>query len=170
MAELTPLERLQPALLDRLCDDEPEKAVEPRERRVLSRTQLREAVLRDLVWLFNATRPGDREGLGGFPQAAHSVLNFGMPVLAGETASTLDTVALESWVRDAIVEFEPRIDRASLEVEVILSDEWMHQHNVIGIQIRGLLWAQPTPLELLLRTEVDLETGHMELKDLSGVA
>jgi len=169
MAELTPLERLQPALLDRLCDDEPEKAVESRERRVLSRSQLREAVLRDLVWLFNATQPGDRAGFAGFPQAAHSVLTFGMPALAGETASTLDAVALETWVRNAILEFEPRIDRNSLEVEVVLSDEWLHQHNVIGIQIRGLLWAQPTPLELLLRTEVDLETGHMELKDLSGV-
>lgn len=170
MAELTPLERLQPALLDRLCDDEPEKAVESRDRRVLSRSQLREAVLRDLVWLFNATRPGDREGYAGFPHAAHSVLTFGMPPLAGETASTLDSVALESWVRDTILEFEPRIDPGSLEVEVVLSDEWMHQHNVIGIQIRGLLWAQPTPLELLLRTEVDLETGHMELRDLSGGA
>jgi len=170
MAELTPLERLQPALLDRLCDDEPEKSVESRERRVLNRTQLREAVLRDLAWLFNATRPGNREGFAGFPQAAHSVLTFGMPALAGETASSLDPVALESWVRDAIIEFEPRIDRGSLEVEVVLSDEWMHQHNVIGIQIRGLLWAQPTPLELLLRTEVDLETGHMELRDLSGVS
>ena len=126
-------------------------------------------MLRDLVWLFNATRPDAREGFDSFPQAAHSVLNFGMPALAGETASTLDTVALETRVRDAILEFEPRIDHGSLEVEVVLSDEWMSQHNVIGIQIRGLLWAQPTPLELLLRTEVDLETGHMELKDLSGV-
>lgn len=169
MAELTPLERLQPALLDRLCDDEPDKAVESRERRILNRSQLREAVLRDLAWLFNATRPGDRDGFAAFPQAANSVLTFGMPALAGETASTLDPQALETWVRDAILAFEPRIDRSSLEVEVVLSDEWMHQHNVIGIQIRGLLWAQPTPLELLLRTEVDLETGHMELKDLSGV-
>jgi len=169
MAELTPLERLQPALLDRLCDDEPDKTVESRDHRILNRSQLREAVLRDLAWLFNATRPGDRDGFAAFPQAAHSVLTFGMPVLAGETASTLDPVALETSVRDAILEFEPRIDRSSLEVEVILAEEWMHQHNVIGIQIRGLLWAQPTPLELLLRTEVDLETGHMELKDLSGV-
>ena len=57
MAEpLTPQDRLQPALLDRLTDDEPDKKLEPREHRVLSKSRLRQAVLRDLAWLFNATR------------------------------------------------------------------------------------------------------------------
>ena len=37
MAELTPQERLQPALLDRLTDDEPDKKQEPREQRVMSK-------------------------------------------------------------------------------------------------------------------------------------
>ena len=55
MAELTPQERLQPALLDRLTDDNPESQVEPREMRVMSRNRMREAVLRDLSWLFNTT-------------------------------------------------------------------------------------------------------------------
>ncbi|HJX53099.1 MAG TPA: type VI secretion system baseplate subunit TssE, partial [Polyangia bacterium] len=36
MAELTPKERLQPSLLDRLTDDDPGRATEPRESRVLS--------------------------------------------------------------------------------------------------------------------------------------
>ena len=57
MAELTPLERLQPALLDRLSDDAPQVKVESREARVISRQRFRQAVLRDLAWLFNATRP-----------------------------------------------------------------------------------------------------------------
>ena len=36
MAELTPKERLQPSLLDRLTDDEPEQQQESRDKRVLS--------------------------------------------------------------------------------------------------------------------------------------
>ena len=36
-----PQERLQPALLDRLTDDEPDKKLEPREQRVMSKTPLR---------------------------------------------------------------------------------------------------------------------------------
>jgi len=167
MAELTPLERLQPALLDRLCDDEPDKKVEARERRVLNRTQLREGVLRDLAWLFNATRPSEREGFSDYPEAARSVLNFGLPPLSGESAASLDAMALETRVREAILQFEPRIDPDTLEVEVLMSEERLEQHNLIGIQIRGNMWAQPVPLELLLRTEMDLETGRVELSDLS---
>jgi type VI secretion system protein ImpF len=168
MAELTPLERLQPALLDRLCDDEPDKRVESRDKRILNRNQLRAAVLRDLAWLLNSTRPSEREGIGQYPDAARSVINYGLPALAGETASSVDTVELERRVRDAIVEFEPRIDADSLVVEVMLSEDWMHQHNLIGLQIRAKLWAQPVPLDLLLRTEMDLETGWVKVHDLSG--
>ena len=74
MAEqLTPQERLQPALLDRLTDDEPDKKQELRERRVLSKAQLRQAVLRDLVWLFNATKLERGSELAKMPDgAAHA--------------------------------------------------------------------------------------------------
>ncbi len=64
--QLLPQDRLQPALLDRLTDDEPDKKQEPREARVLSKSRLRQSVLRDLAWLFNATRleAVDRSGEG----------------------------------------------------------------------------------------------------------
>ena len=48
MAELTPSERLQPCLLDRLTDDHPEEVKESRDQRVVSMRRYREAVLRDL--------------------------------------------------------------------------------------------------------------------------
>lgn len=168
MAELTAQERLQPALLDRLTDDEPDKKQESRERRVITKQRLRQAVLRDLAWLFNATRPSEREGIGGYPYVAHSVLNFGLPALSGETASTLDVLGLEARIREAIIDFEPRIDATTLQVEALATEMQMDQHNVISVQIRGNLWAQPVPLEMLLRTEVDLETGSVEIRDLAG--
>src|SRR4051812_16975603 len=72
-----PEERLQPALLDRLTDDEPGKKVEPREARVFSKRRLRQAVLRDLAWLFNATRLESTEDLSRTPLVRGSVVNFG---------------------------------------------------------------------------------------------
>ena len=168
MAELTMQERLQPALLDRLTDDEPDKKQEPREKRLITKQKLRQAVLRDLAWLFNATRPSDREGLGDFPYVERSVLNFGLPSLSGETASTLDVIGLEGRIRQAIIDFEPRIDASTLQVEAPVSELQMDHHNVISVQIRGNLWAQPVPLEMLLRTEVDLETGSVEIRDLAA--
>src|SRR5215813_10966396 len=84
---LAPQERLQPALLDRLTDDEPDKKVEPREARVLSKRRLRESVLRDLTWLFNATQLEAVNPLAKAPYVRKSVLNFGLPELSGNTAS-----------------------------------------------------------------------------------
>ena len=46
----------------------------------------------------------------------------------------------------------------------------LETHNVIEFEIRGFLWAQPVPLELLLRTQLDLEVGQVLVKDASGTA
>jgi type VI secretion system protein ImpF len=74
-------DRLQPALLDRLTDEAPqERRVESDERRVMTKGQLREAVLRDLRWLFNAVQPLSRD-IARHPRLAGSVLNFGLPPL-----------------------------------------------------------------------------------------
>jgi len=166
MADLTPKERLQPALLDRLIDTEPDKKQEPRESRLITKKRLHEAVLRDLAWLFNCTRLGGEVETAGYDYARRSVINFGLPALSGETASTLDMVNLEETVKQAILDFEPRIMPASLQVEALASASMLEQHNIVSIQIRGNLWAHPIPIELLLRTDVDLETGAVEIRDL----
>jgi type VI secretion system protein ImpF len=75
MAELTARDRLQPSLLDRLTDLEPEKKVEPRERRVLSMRALRQSVQRDLAWLLNANGLASVQDLTGYPYVATSCLS-----------------------------------------------------------------------------------------------
>jgi type VI secretion system protein ImpF len=167
MAELTPRERLQPSLLDRLTDDDPASKVEPRERRVLSPSQLRECVRRDLTWLFNTTQPGSTiPGLAEAPLASGSVVNFGIPDLAGRTASTVDLSALERLLRQAIWDFEPRLVRGSVKVRGLLDDRAM-SHNAISFAIEAELWAQPMPLQLFLRTQVDLEDGRVLVSEMS---
>ena len=168
MAEqLTPQERLQPALLDRLTDDEPDKKQELRELRVMSKSRLRQAVLRDLAWLFNATRLERGDDMAHLPDARRSVINFGLPAHSGQTASTLDIQDLERDLRQAILDYEPRILADTLEVRAIVEMTELDRHNVLGIQIHGQLWAQPIPLELLIRTEIDLETGKVQIADLA---
>jgi type VI secretion system protein ImpF len=166
--QLTPQERLQPALLDRLTDQEPDKKLEPREHRVMSKSRMRQAVLRDLAWLFNATRLEAEAGLANAPFARKSVLNYGLPALSGRLASSLEVVDLERAVRQAILDFEPRILPNSLQVRALVELSELDHHNVIGIEIRGQLWAQPVAVELLLHTEIDLETGKVQLSDLAA--
>jgi type VI secretion system protein ImpF len=178
MPELTPQDRLQPALLDRLTDEQPDRTQETRERRVMSKAQLKQAVLRDLAWLFNSTRiertpsPSDfrlplGDDLADAPEARRSVINYGLPALSGRAAVSMDIVELERAIRQAIIDFEPRILASTLRVKAIVAASAVDHHNVIGVQIHGQLWSQPVPLELLVRTEIDLETGKVEIADLA---
>ena len=164
--QILPQDRLQPALLDRLTDDEPDRKQEPREARVLSRTRMRQSVLRDLAWLFNATRLESGTDLSPAPYVRRSVLNFGLPAMSGKVASSLDVTDLTRAIREAILSFEPRILPATLEINTLLEGGDLDHHNVLGVEIHGQLWAQPVPLEFLVRTDFDLETGKVKITDL----
>jgi type VI secretion system protein ImpF len=169
MAELTQQERLQPCLLDRLTDDDPDKKQESRDLRVVSLRRLREGVLRDLGWLLNATNMAVLEDLSEYPQVERSVLNYGMPALAGSLASSIDIDEFERRLYQAIVDFEPRILRDTLKVRLAVQTEQM-SHNAMTFEIEGQLWAQPVPQRLYLKTEIDLELGEVKLSDYSGGA
>ena len=167
MAELLSQERLQPSLLDRLTDDEPLQHQESRERRVLSITKLREVVLRDLAWLLNTSRLGDPASLADYPFVAKSVLNYGAPDLTGTTASSLDAEDVALLVRQSIIDFEPRILPRSVRVRTVVAEDQMNK-NAVAFEIEGELWAQPVPLRLFMKTEVDLETGNYTVRELFG--
>lgn len=164
MAELTPQERLQPALLDRLTDDEPERQVESREQRVLSMQRLRAALLRDLAWLLNTGHLETVEDLEAYPEVRRSVLNYGIPDLTGLSIAGADSVAIEKAVRQAIASFEPRISPESLTVTVHTPKDGAGRNAMI-FRIEGELWARPTPQALYLKTEVDLETGNVTVSE-----
>jgi type VI secretion system protein ImpF len=168
MADLAVQERLQPALLDRLVDDAPHQKRESDSQRTLSRQALRAAMLRDMGWLFNAVSMGLPLDDKRHPHAARSVLNYGLPMLSGQFTSSIQRVSMEQALRDAIVQFEPRILPRTLKVELVMEGSALDSHNRIGLNIQGMLWAQPVPLEFLLRSRIDLEEGRLELEDDSA--
>lgn len=155
MAEALSRDRLYPSLLDRLVDEEPGRATEARENRAASLQKLRENVLRDLNWLFNATQSS--LDLQDDPVLVGSVINYGMPPLAGRPASQYDMTELARALREVILRFEPRIIAHTLQVSAERSRT--DSHNVLGFRIEGQLWSQPIPLEIYMRTEIDLESG-----------
>ncbi len=167
MAELSYQERMQPSLLDRLTDDDPDKTKESRTKRVLSVRQLRATVLRDLAWLLNTSNLESAVDLTDHPAVGSSVVNYGVPEFTGLTSASVEAEDLERDVKQAVVNFEPRIRAETLEVRVIPNEETTHS-NCIAFEIKGELWARPIPLELFLMTEVDLETGSMATVDAGG--
>lgn len=156
MPEQTPIEKLQPCLLDRLTDDEPDKRDESRVQRVISLQKYRRGVLRDLEWLFNASawlrsEDGSCE-LEDYPEAMRSVINYGIRQLCGLTAPNLDR--LQEELAQALAVFEPRLTARNLAIRADVD------HNVVTFDIEGELWANPLPEHLHLKTTVDLETGQ----------
>jgi type VI secretion system protein ImpF len=163
MADLAPHERLLPFLLDRLTDDDPATRMESREKRMVSFRQFHKAILRDLTWLLNTPCKTERDELDQFPEVARSVLNFGVPDLTGMTQSDITPQLIERRLRQAIQQYEPRIPRDSLNVRVIQNAGV--PGNTLSVEIRGLVWAQPLPESLFVKTDVDLETGLCNLQD-----
>jgi type VI secretion system protein ImpF len=123
--------------------------------------------LRDLNWLFNATQHEDAM-FKDHPAIQQSVLNFGIPALAGRPSSALRMRGVEESLRRSIVEFEPRLNPESVRVRAESGGDGQSSHNVVSFRIEAQLWAQPYPLALLLRTELDLESGASRVLETSG--
>lgn len=167
MAELTQKERLQPSLLDRLTDDEPGQLQEPRDKRVLSMHKLRQSVFRDISWLLNADSLETVENLDDYPEVAASVVNYGIKSLSGSTVSGSNLAQIERNVKQAILQFEPRILPNTLNIQMTSSEDKMNRLAMV-FDIEADLWAQPLPLHLYLRTEINKMTGDVNLRDLGG--
>ena len=160
-------DRLQPSLLDRLTDLEPDKKLELSSQQVLSQKQFKDAVIRDLGWLLNSVSLECVFDLGAYPEVRHSVLNYGLPDISGHTASSVDTVMLEKTLHRAISEFEPRIIQHSLKVRVRSNPDDM-SHNSLVFEIEGVVFGQPLPFQVVLRSELDLESGEFSVNEDSG--
>ena len=131
---------------------------------VSSLQEIRACVKRDLDWLLNASQYSPQADLDGYPDVASSVLNYGMPDLTGKTVSGFDQSHLDRLLKQVIVNYEPRIIRRTLSVQVI-ADKTMFDHNALAFDIEGELWAEPQPLHLHLRTEFELEDGSVSVFD-----
>ena len=164
MAELNPRDRLQPFLLDRLTDDTPGAVKESRDRGVMSPQQLKAALLRDLGNLLNTPAPTVAEGIAEFPNVAASVLNYGVPDMTGKTASGVASSALERDILRAIQAFEPRLEKKSVSVR-LRDAEVGPNPNALVLEIKGQVMANSLPESLYIKTELDLETGQMSIRD-----
>jgi type VI secretion system protein ImpF len=163
LAALTPKEKLQPSLLDRLTDVRPDVRTSNGVPRVLTVEELRDGVRRDLAALFNATALEMVEDLTDFPNVQRSTLNFGIVDMSGRTASGMDLKELERSLSRAIHEFEPRLMDDTVK---IVSEAYnAKSHNTMVATIEADLWSQPLPQKLMLRTELDLENGEVKLQE-----
>jgi len=153
---------IQPCLLDRLCDDDPKSTKESNLERSISMSQFRDAVLRDLGWLLNASAHSESE-LEDFPAVQDSVVNYGIRELSGVICSSIDPYEFAKYIEERLRVFEPRLDPRKLRVHMI-EVEHPEESTTLKFEITGDVWARPLPEPFYAMTEVDLETGALILQ------
>ena len=163
MTDLIISENLQPSLLDRLTDMQPDRQQESRDARTLNFRRLKQSVVRDLEWLFNTGSLSPAEDLSNFPEVARSVLNYGVSGLVGSHISSVEPERLIKMLRQAVIDFEPRILPATLSIRIIEAEDDRFK-NSLAFEIEGQLWAHPLPEHLYVRTTMDLELRTFAMK------
>jgi type VI secretion system protein ImpF len=131
----------------------------------MSMGRLREAVLRDLRWLFNASGIDDVVDLEPYAEVSRSVLNYGLRSLAGRPVSSIDPGEVARRIRDSISFFEPRLSRIRVTPE---TQDTPGEGMTISFLVEAELWGQPVAQQLSLRTSIDVETGDVAVSDRPG--
>lgn len=167
MGDLSVADRLQPALLDRLTDERPDEKVESRDRRVMNMAQLRRGILRDLQWLLNCQSRPFGDDIYDYPNAATSVLNYGLPDTTGQSITGRRRDEVRGHVQRAIEQFEPRLVDHSLQVNVV-EDGADSSRVKLVFEISGEICPLPMPESLFVRTELDMELGQWRIGDVEG--
>jgi type VI secretion system protein ImpF len=162
MADKMMSERLQPSLLDRLTDDDPTNPREGRDARVIDIRRLRDIIQRDLGWLLNTTNNDSWIVASRNPLAAKSVLNYGVHDVAGDFANKDKALSVRKSIIACIETFEPRIRKGSIQVDLRSADA--SRTTVVNFDIRADMWAEPIPVELYLRSSIDVTTGQLSLE------
>jgi type VI secretion system protein ImpF len=156
----------QGVALQSFCEISPRAMVnnigEVGDRKAVSMRHLREYVCRDLGALLNCANLDAVVDLAAFPQVQASVLNFGMPSLAGRVARSTDPQQVAATIEVAIRRFEPRLSAVRVTPE--MGEEGSETH-VLAFRIEAQLWGHPVPQQLLLRTRVEVDSGSVHVAD-----
>jgi type VI secretion system protein ImpF len=141
------------------------ETVESGDRSEVPMRKLREYVCRDLGALLNSNSLDISLDLTAFPLVQRSVLNFGMPSLAGRMARAVEPQKTAATIEEVIRRFEPRLSKVRVTPEV---REGGGEQHVLAFRIEAELWGQPVPQQLVLRTSIDIDSGDVSIAD-SGV-
>ena len=161
-------------LLDDVLGLELARRLELRRSVVLTMADLRAAVLRDLASLLNSeqaeqlTTMEDGEPvplLAGLPNVCASVVNYGIPSLAGRVRTTADYELLAREVETALQRFEPRLREVHVRLDGHEAD--LAVRSPVTLLIEGELWGYPVAEALRVRTLLDLEEGRAHV-DATG--
>jgi len=123
---------------------------------------LRATVRREIAWLLNTTNFDAVVDLENYPQVRTSVLNYGVPDLAGKSLNERLVRKRAREIRTAIAAFEPRIDESTLDVEV--SDQ-IERDNAITYVISADVTSAVRAIPVKFRTDIEADTSAVTVRE-----
>lgn len=123
---------------------------------------LRRTIRRELAWLLNTTNLSATQDLTDYPQVATSVLNYGVPDLAGKSLHGRTVQHRAREIRTAVRTFEPRIDPATVKVEPSVSDQHLQQINFL---IHGDIVSAVKAMPIKFRTSLEVDSASVEVAE-----
>jgi type VI secretion system protein ImpF len=152
---------IQPCLLDRLIDMEPDNRAEPTVSRAESLRQFRMAVKRDLEWLLNTTC-APIEIPEACEELKRSLLFYGLPDISSIALHDVgDEQKLLRSLEVAIGIFEPRLAHAR-----VTSKEAFHTaQQSITFHVEAVLLIDPAPERISFDTVLEITKGAYSVKE-----
>lgn len=123
---------------------------------------LKNTVRREINWLLNTTNFAATTDLDPYPQIKTSVINYGVPDLAGKALTRRVVQSRSREIREAIIAFEPRMDPRDLEVEPLMAAE---RNNAVTYVIRGDITAAVEAMPVEFKTDVELDTASVIVRE-----
>lgn len=155
-------ERLQPSILDRLTDLNPESKLDKRNDSFLSSQRMRDIVIRDLTLLLNTQSDDNKIDRARYPLVSESVLFYGISGTSGSFSQSERARGVAAALEDALERYEPRIIKNTISVE-LSSDEEL-DNTVLDFNIYFNMWTESGPVQLNLKPQIDLKTGHLKFE------
>ena len=167
MASTTPL---KPSILDKLIADIGRKRGDGSRDAVpcflpdldhFNEAQLRMCIKRDIGWILNDIHFEAAVDLTDFPDIQTSVLNQGLPDLAGTTTGLDGRKKRASDIVNAVRAFEQRLRPDSIVVET--ESDSVDNDNKLHFAIQGEIRNSIDENWIELQTTVDVDDGRVEI-------
>ena len=125
-------------------------------------TALRNSVRRDLVWLLNTVNFAATTDLEPYPHVQTSVINYGVADMTGKALTKRVVHDRANRLRDAILNFEPRLDPNTLAVS---PEGYGLRENALTFVINGDVTSAVQALPVRFATDVEVDSGAATVRD-----
>ena len=132
-------------------------------------TSLRRDLSADLVALLNTVDLASTVDLTGLEQVRKSILNYGISDVGRLTSDEARVAQIKDDLRAALVQFEPRLNPASLQIERSEADD-DDVNQRVRFEVSAEMFCKPTDVSIDFVAEIDVGSGKINLTRLPGVA